>query len=108
MSFTVLMGNSGEPNAELVFGTTSDYKIFNLDIDRATPDQREICINFFALVGGHAAVTIINSDYEFIDCNYIVVSGVDNNAVEVDYSTLSNTNKDKITAFANLLISLAL
>ena len=100
------MGNSGEPNAELVFGTTSDYKIFNLDIDRATPDQREICINFFALVGGHAAVTIINSAYEFIDCNYIVVSGVDNDAVEVDYSILSIVDKNIIDTFVELLQSM--
>lgn len=107
MSFTVLMGNSGEPNSELTFGTTIDYKPFNLDIDQATPEQQEICTNFFALVGGHAAVTIINSAHEFIDCNYIVVSGVVDDVVEVDYSSLSNINKGKINSFANLLVSIA-
>ena len=107
MSFTVLMGNSGEPNSELTFGTTIDYKPFNLDIDEATPEQQKICTDFFALVGGHAAVTIINSTHEFIDCNYIVVSGVVDDVVEVDYSSLSNINKGKINAFANLLVSIA-
>lgn len=107
MSFTVLMGNSGDPNSELTFGTTIDYKPFNLDIDQATPEQQEICTNFFALVGGHAAVTIINSAHEFIDCNYIVVSGVVDDVVEVDYSSLSNINKGKINSFANLLVSIA-
>lgn len=107
MSFTVLMGNSGEPNSELAFGTTIDYKPFNLDIDQATPAQQEICTNFFSLVGGHAAVTIINSAHEFIDCNYIVVSGVADDVVEVDYASLSNVNKGKINAFANLLKSIA-
>jgi hypothetical protein len=107
MSFTVLMGNSGEPNSELVFGTTIDYKPFNLDIDQATPEQQKICADFFALVGGHAAVTIINSAHEFIDCNYIVVSGVETDVVDVDYTSLSNINKGKINAFANLLVSIA-
>lgn len=107
MSFTVLMGNSGEPNSELAFGTTIDYKPFNLDIDQATPEQQKICTDFFALVGGHAAVTIINSAHEFIDCNYIVVSGVVDDVVEVNYSALSNINKGKINAFANLLVSIA-
>jgi len=107
MSFTVLMGNSGEPESELVFGTTIDYKSFNLDIDQATPAQQQICTNFFALVGGHGAVTIINSAHEFIDCNYIVVAGVVDDTAEVDYSALSNINKGKINAFANLLTSLA-
>jgi hypothetical protein len=106
MSFTVLMGNSGEPNAELTFGTTIDYKPFNLDIDQATPTQQEICTNFFTLVGGHAAVTIINSVYEFIDCNYIVASGVDDDVVEVDYSTLSSSDKIIVDEFVNLINSL--
>jgi hypothetical protein len=107
MSFTVLMGNSGEPNSELVFGTTADYKLFNLDLDQATPAQQEICANFFALVGGHATVTILNSAHNFQDCNYIVVSGVETDVVDVDYSSLSNINKGKINAFANLLVSIA-
>jgi hypothetical protein len=107
MSFTVLMGNSGEPNAELVFGMTTDYKSFNLDIDQATPEQQKICTDFFELVGGHAAVSILNSAHNFEDCNYVVVSGVETDAVDVDYSTLSNINKGKINAFANLLTSLA-
>lgn len=107
MSFTVLMGNSGEPNAELTFGTTIDYKSFSLDIDQATPEQQKICTDFFALVGGHATVTVLNSSHEFIDCNYIVVSGVETDAVDVDYATLSNINKGKINAFANLLVSIA-
>ena len=107
MSFTVLMGNSGEPNSELVFGTTADYKSFNLDIDQATPEQQKICIDFFALVGGHAAVNILNSAHDFQDCNYIVVSGVEIDVVDVDYTALSNINKGKINAFANLLVSIA-
>ena len=107
MSFTVLMGNSGEPNSELVFGTTADYKLFNLDLDQATPAQHEICANFFALVGGHATVNILNSAHDFQDCTYIVVSGVETDVVDVDYTSLSNINKGKINAFANLLKSLA-
>lgn len=107
MSFTVLMGNSGEVNAEVTFGTTIDYKSFNLDIDQATPAQQKICTDFFSLVGGHATVSIINCNHEFIDCNYIVASGVETDVVDVDYSALSNINKGKINAFANLLTSLA-
>lgn len=103
MSFTVLMGNSGELNAEVTFGTTIDYKPFSLDIDQATPAQQKICADFFALVGGHATVTIINSAHEFIDCNYIVASGVETDVVDVDYNSLSNDDKIKIDEFASLL-----
>jgi hypothetical protein len=38
---------------------------------------------------------------------YVVVSGADEEIVEIDYNKLSNTNKGKINAFANLLDSLA-
>lgn len=101
------MGNSGDLNNELVFGSTKEHKGFSLDVDQATPEQQKICTDFFALVGGHVTVNIINSPHEFVDCVYIVVSGVELDAVDVDYSALSNTNKGKINAFANLLTSLA-
>lgn len=107
MSFIVMMGNTGNLGNELVFGTTEDYKSFYLDLDQATPDQQEICANFFALVGGHATVNIINSAHNFQDCNYVVVSGVATDIADVDYSSLSNINKGKINAFANLLVSIA-
>ena len=107
MSFIVDMGNTGDLNNELVFGSTTDYKSFNLDIDQAIPAQQEICANFFALVGGHATVNILNSAHDFEDCAYVVVSGVETDVVDVDYTSLSNINKGKINAFANLLKSLA-
>lgn len=107
MSFIVLMGNSGDLNNELVFGQTEEHKGFSLDIDQATPEQQKICTDFFALVGGHVTVNIINSSHKFVDCNYIVVSGVESDVVDIDYSALSNTNKGKINAFANLLTTLA-
>ena len=107
MSFTVLMGNSGDANAELTFGTTIDNKPFSLDIDQATPEQQKICTDFFALVGGHATVNILNSAHDFEDCTYVVVSGVETDVVDVDYTSLSNINKGKINAFANLLVSIA-
>ena len=107
MSFIVDMGNTGDLNNELVFGSTNDYKGFNLNLDQATPAQQEICANFFALVGGHVTVNILNSAHNFEDCTYVVVSGVETDVVDVDYTSLSNINKGKINAFANLLKSLA-
>jgi hypothetical protein len=107
MSFIVDMGNTGDLNNELVFGSTNDYKGFSLDLDQATPEQHEICANFFALVGGHATVNILNSAHDFEDCAYVVVSGVETDVVDVDYSSLSNVNKGKINAFANLLKEIA-
>ena len=107
MSFIVDMGNTGDLNNELVFGSTNDYKGFNLNLDQATPAQQEICANFFALVGGHVTVNILNSAHDFEDCTYVVVSGVETDVVDVDYTSLSNINKGKINAFANLLVSIA-
>lgn len=107
MSFIVTMGNSSPATTEAVFGSTNDSKQFYLDLDQATADQQRICANFFALVGGHACVNIINSDFDFEDCNYVVVSGVETDAVDIDYTTLTATKKGKINAFANLLISIA-
>ena len=107
MSFIVDMGNTGDLNNELVFGSTNDYKGFSLDIDQATSEQQKICTDFFALVGGHVTVNILNSAHDFEDCAYVVVSGVETDVVDVDYSALSNINKGKINAFANLLKSLA-
>ena len=107
MSFTVIMGNSGDVLTEAVFGSTEDFKLYNLDLDQATPEQQEICANFLALVGGHATVNILNSAHNFEDCNYVVVSGIETDVVDVDYTALSNINKGKINAFANLLVSIA-
>lgn len=107
MSFIVIMGNSGDIGTEAVFGSTEDYKGFSLNLDQATEEQQQICANFLALVGGHVTVNILNSAHDFVDCNYVVVSGVETDVVDVDYSALSNTNKGKINAFANLLVSIA-
>lgn len=107
MSFIVMMGNTGDLDNELVFGTTEDYKSFNLDLDQSKPEEQEICANFFALVGGHATVNILNSNHDFQDCNYVVVSGIATDIVDVDYASLSNANKGKINAFANLLKEIA-
>ena len=107
MSFIVQMGNSGSAGTEAVFGSTADYKSFSLNLDQASAEEQEICANFFALVGGHATVNIINSAHDFEDCNYVVVSGVETDVVDVDYTALSNINKGKINAFANLLKSIA-
>jgi hypothetical protein len=107
MSFIVQMGNSGDVNTEAVFGATEDFKPFYLDLDQAPATQQKICTDFFALVGGHVTVNILNSAHNFEDCNYVVVSGVETDVVDVDYSALSNINKGKINAFANLLVSIA-
>jgi hypothetical protein len=100
------MGNSTPATTEAVFGSV-DFKSFYLDLDQATPDQQKICADFFALVGGHASVNIINSQHDFDDCNYVVVNGIETDAVEVDYSSLTATKKGKINNFANLLKDLA-
>lgn len=107
MSFIVQMGNSGSAGTEAVFGSTADYKSFSLNLDQASAEDQKICSDFFALVGGHTTVNILNSTHDFEDCNYVVVSGVEIDIVEIDYSTLSNINKGKINAFANLLKSIA-
>lgn len=107
MSFLVSMGNSEPATTEAVFGITNEYKSFNLNLDQATPEQQQICATFFGFIGGHASINIINSAHSFIDCTYIVVSGVDEQFVEIDYAKLSNTNKGKINGFANLLKSIA-
>ena len=107
MSFTIMMGNSAPATTEAVFGSTTDYKSFNINLDQATPEQQKICADLLALVGGHATVNILNSNHDFNDCTYIVVSGVEIDIVDVDYSALSNINKGKINAFANLLVSIA-
>jgi len=106
MSFIVNMGNTGDLNNEIVFGATEDFKAFNLDLDYATPSQQQICVNFFVLVGGHSTVNILNSDHNFEDCNYVVVSGVETNVVDIDYSVLSITDKNIIDTFAELLQSI--
>jgi hypothetical protein len=107
MSFTVMMGNSAPATTEAVFGSTEDYKSFSLNLDQATPEDQKICTDFLALVGGHATVNILNSDHDFQDCNYVVVSGVETDIVDVDYSALTAAKKGKINAFANLLKSIA-
>lgn len=106
MSFIVTISNSTPATTEAVFGNV-DFKSFYLDLDQATPDQQKICSDFLALVGAHIMVNITNSPHDFDDCNYVVVTGSDGEIVEVDYSTLSTTNKGKINNFVNLLKSLA-
>lgn len=107
MSFTVMMSNSAPATTEAVFGETEDYKSYSLNLDQASPEDQKVCADFLALVGGHATVNILNSAHNFQDCNYVVVSGVETDIVDVDYTALSNINKGKINAFANLLVSIA-
>lgn len=107
MSFNVNITNSGDTGLETVFGKTQNGKSFSLNLDQATPEQQAICANFLNLVGAHSFVSILNSAHNFMILAYVVVSGADEEIVEIDYNKLSNTNKGKINAFANLLDSLA-
>jgi len=102
-----MMGSSAPATTEAVFGETEDYKSFSLNLDQTTPENQKVCADFLALVGGHATVNILNSAHDFQDCNYVVVSGVETDIVDVDYSTLTAAKKSKINAFANLLVSIA-
>lgn len=106
MSFIVTMGNSTPATTKAVFGNV-DLKSFYLDLDQATTNQQNVCSEFFNLVGGHVMVNIINSQYNFDDCNYVLVDGIDGEIVEIDYAVLSTSDKQKINAFADLLKSLA-
>lgn len=102
-----MMSNSAPATTEAVFGETEDYKSYSLNLDQVSPEDQKVCADFLALVGGHATVNILNSAHNFQDCNYVVVSGVETDIVDVDYKALSNINKGKINAFANLLVSIA-
>lgn len=107
MSFNVNITNSGDAGLETVFGKTQDGKSFSLDLDKATPEQQETCVSFLNLVGAHSFVNILNSAHNFMIVGYVIVSGADEETVDVDYATLSNIDKGKINAFANLLESIA-
>lgn len=106
MSFIVTMANSTPATTKAVFGNV-DFKSFYLDLDQATTNDKNVCTEFFNLVGGHVLVNIINSQYNFDDCNYVLVDGIDEEIVEIDYSVLTTSDKQKINAFADLLKSLA-
>jgi hypothetical protein len=107
MSFLVSMGNSTPATTQAVFGMTSDYKQFNINLNGVNPEQQKIFEDFFVVVGGHSIVNILNSPYDFEDCSYIVVTGVDQELVYVDYVTLSNEDKEVINKFANLVTEIA-
>lgn len=100
------MGNSFPATTKAVFGNV-DFKSFYLDLNEATAEQKTICSDFFNIVGGHFLVNIINSNYNFDDCNYVLESGIDEEITELDYSQLITKDKDKIDLFANLLKSLS-
>jgi len=106
MSFIVTMSNSEPATTKAVFGNT-EFKTFYLDLDQATASEQKTCADFLALVGGHITVNIINSNHDFDDCNYVLVNGMDGEIVEIDYSSLTTENKEKIDLFANMLKSLA-
>lgn len=106
MSFIVTMGNGSSTDIECLFGSTFDFKPFNLDISLASDEQKNICNNFFTLVGNHASVYINNSPYDFNDFNYIIVGAVESDIVNIDYSVLSPDNKNIIDEMNNLINSL--
>lgn len=97
------MGNSAPSTTQAVFGMTSDYKSFNIDLNNVTPEQKKICEDFFYVVGAHSSVNIINSSYNFEDFSYVVLSGVDNELVDLDYQTLSNEDKEKINTLYDFI-----
>lgn len=107
MSFLISGGNSTPSTTKSVFGMTDDCKMFNLDLNTATVEQQNICEDFFSLIGYHSSINIINSGYNFEDCNYVIVDGVDNEEIEIDYLSLTNEQKEKINIFASLLIEIS-
>jgi hypothetical protein len=106
MGFIVTMGNSFPATTKAVFGNV-DFKSFYLDLNEATTQQKAICSDFLNIVGGHFSINIINSNYNFDDCNYVLENGIDEEITEVDYSQLTTQDQNKINLFANLLKSLA-
>jgi hypothetical protein len=105
MSYFIQMSTSEIPNNELVFGMTSDFKNFNIVLKDATQQNQQICNDIFNLVGGHMTVVITNSPYNFEDVNYILNGSVGTDVVEVDYSSLSVSDKEKVDNFSNLLLN---
>ena len=100
------MGNSEPLTTRLIFGTKNDGIPFNLDLDTTTIEQEKICYDLFNLVGEHSSINILNSPYDFIDINCIIISGVDLENVDIDYSVLSSPNKIIVDEFVNLINSL--
>lgn len=108
MSFNINMSNSGEEGIQTIFGKNDDGKSFSLKIDSATQEEKDICDNFISVVGMHSFVSISNSSHNFTLLGYVLVDGVDDDIVNIDYKTLSSSKKAKINAFANLLNSIAI
>ena len=106
MNFLIMMGNSVDLNTKFLFGSTHDFRPFNLDINLATDAQKNICDNFFSLVGGSVSINIINSPYDFNDFNYITNSGINIDINSLDYSVLSYNDKNIIDEMVNLINSL--
>lgn len=107
MSFLISGGNSTPSTTKSVFGMTDDCRMFNLDLNVATAEQQKIYEDFFFVIGYHSSINIINSGYNFEDCSYVIVDGVDNEEIEIDYLSLTNEQKEKINIFASLLIEIS-
>ena len=105
MSYLIQMGNAELSTYESVFGMTIDFKDFYIDLNNTTPQNIQICDDFINLVGSHVTIVITNSPYNFEDVNYILNGSADTDVVELDYSSLSVSDKEKVDNFSNLLLN---
>lgn len=108
MSFSVNVSNSENVDKNVVFGTTNDWKSFNLDLNQLSEENKQLYQDFLSIIGLFVTVIIENGPSVIEDCTFITPQEVDIDINQIDFESLDISQKDKIVNFCNLLVNNAL
>jgi helix-turn-helix protein len=100
MSVFIVSGSNAPETTHIVMGQFQNPEgvivPLNININEIQdPVKKAVYDSFFNFVGSYVSVEIINSPFVG-DFNHVTPNSVENDAIVIDYNTLSQSEKEKV------------
>lgn len=105
MTLNCSVSSSAPATTNVVMGYVG-ANIYNIDLTNTSAENVKIVNDFVDVIGTHSAVDIL--DYNInttFEANIIIPEEADLEYNTIDYSSLAEADKTKVTAFVNLVLS---
>lgn len=103
MTLNCSVSSSAPATTNVVMGFVGTSNIY-LDLDTASVADKKIVNDFIEVIGNHLTVNVLNyNGLDYFEANIVVPGETDLESIDIEYSTLSDSDKNKVEEFINLL-----